>query len=108
MRRRGKSLGGRLGIPAERERTYVGVKLEWPLRAGAPQVGVPVAVTWPDGRSWPVERVLSVQEFGARALGNLVTRWNVLIFGRPKVLWSEGDRWFAVARNPREEQRRGS
>lgn len=105
MQRRGRSLAGRLGIPAERERTYVGVELEWPLRAGAPQVGVPVAVTWPDGRSWPIARVLSVQEFGTRALGNLVKRWNVLVLGRPKVIWSEGDRWFAVARSPGGDQR---
>lgn len=105
MRHGGRPLAGRFGIPVESERTYVRVELVRPLRAGAPQVDVPVAVTWPDGRSWPIERVLSAQEYGRRSLGNLVTRWNVLLLGRPKVIWSEGDRWFAVAKRPRGEKR---
>lgn len=94
---RGRSLAGRFGIPEEAERTYVEVALERPMPVSPPNTAEPVAVTWPDGRSWPVERVLSVQRFGSRSADNLVTRWNVLILGRPKVIWSEGDRWFAVA-----------
>ncbi|WP_273397917.1 hypothetical protein [Thermophilibacter mediterraneus] len=101
----GRPLAGRFGIPLECERTYVSVELVRPLRAGAPQVNVPVAVTWPDGRSWPIERVLSTQEYGRRSLDNLVTRWNVLILDLPKVIWSEGGRWFVVAKHQRGDKR---
>lgn len=100
-----RSLAGRFGIPLEPERTYVGVEVERGYRDGGGFTYTPRTVTWPDGRSWPIERVLTVQEFGRRSSGNLVTRWNVLILGQPKVLWSEGDRWFAVARKRKGEGR---
>ena len=98
-----RSLAGRFGIPVESDRTYVAVEVERDVRPGGGVTVTPLSVTWPDGRSWPIERTLTVQEFGSRSAGNLVTLWNVLILGRPKVLWSEDDRWFAVARKRRRE-----
>ncbi|MDN0056571.1 hypothetical protein [Collinsella ihumii] len=94
----GKSLAGKLGIPAAADRAYVGVETRLETRPGGSLRVLPVSVTWPDGRRWEISRIYSSTELGSVADGNLVTRWNVLIAGQPKVLWQEGSFWFVRPR----------
>lgn len=89
-----KSLAGKLGIPREDERAYVAVDARTSIRPGGLPETSPVRVGWPDGRSWPVERVIGRDEYGSLADGNLVVRWRVMIAGRPKILYQESDRWY--------------
>lgn len=95
-RRRMRSLAGTCGIPREAERVYVGVFLVPPPHADAYSQAVPRRVTWPDGRSWEVERAKLSRTFGVPYLGTYVERWEVYIRRRSRTLWWEAGRWFVV------------
>lgn len=90
MRR--KSLAGTNGIPREGERAYVRVDAIGgdtdPMTARITEVALG------DGRSWPVDSVVSRRSFGRAVLGNLCVRVDVIIAKRPKRIWWEGGRWF--------------
>lgn len=97
-----KSLAGKLGIPLEADRTDVRVDVLHRMRPGGLPAELPVRVTWSDGRSWHIERIIGRDEYGSKADGNLVVRWRVLIAGQPKVLYQQGSSWFVRARRKTE------
>lgn len=94
-----KNLAGKLGIPREGDRADVAVDTETVMRPGGIPDMRPVRVRWPDGRSWPIDRVTGRDEYGSPADANLVVRWRVMIGTQPKTLYQEGTRWY-VRRKP--------
>lgn len=58
----------------------------------------PLAVTWEDGATYEVDRLLYVCRAASLKAGGAGTRYTVRIRGRETYLFEEDGRWFVEAR----------
>lgn len=93
-----KSLAGRCGIPAEADRIYVGVDTQAVNASPTTWDSRPVAVYWPDGRSWKIESIYRKREYGRAEFGNRCVRYDVCIRKQEKTIWCENGAWFVERR----------
>jgi len=62
---------------------------------------LPRAVTWEDGRTYEVERVLDIRPAASLKCGGAGIRYKIRVRGRDTYLWLEDQRYFVERRNPR-------
>lgn len=58
----------------------------------------PIAITWEDGRRFPIDRVLDARKAASLKAGGIGTRYLVRILGRERFLWFEDPSWFVEVR----------
>ena len=61
---------------------------------------VPVSVTWEDGRTFPVDRVLEMRAAASLKVGGAGLRYRVRIGRSETYLFLEENRWFVEAKGP--------
>lgn len=61
---------------------------------------VPVSVTWEDGRTFPVDRVLEMRPAASLKVGGAGLRYRVRIGRSETYLFLEENRWFVEAKGP--------
>lgn len=54
----------------------------------------PLSFTWPDGRTFAIDRVLDVCQAASRKQGGCGTRYLCRVRGRKILLYREDTRWF--------------
>lgn len=76
-------------------RTYVKVFME------VNEVGdvLPVRITWADGRTFEVDRLLDVRRAAATKAGGQGMRYTCRILGRETYLFEDEGRWFVEAKD---------
>ena len=61
---------------------------------------VPVSVTWEDGRTFPVDRVLEMRPAASLKVGGAGLRYRGRIGRSETYLFLEENRWFVEAKGP--------
>ena len=59
----------------------------------------PISVTWEDGRSYNIDKVVDVRRAYAEKVGGTAMRYTVKIAGQQTYIFSENGRWFAEGKN---------
>ena len=59
---------------------------------------LPMEVCWPDGRIFPVDRVLDVRQAASLKVGGCGMRYTCRILGKQTYLFFEEDRWFVESK----------
>lgn len=75
---------------ASRKKTYVEVTARFDSSGGV----IPLSITWTDGRTFEIDRVLDIRKAASLKVGGLGTRYLCEISGSKTFLWFEGPAWF--------------
>ena len=62
---------------------------------------LPRAITWEDGHSYEIDRVLDIRPTASLKAGGAGIRYTVLVEGKRKYLWLEDQRYFVERKRPR-------
>ena len=79
------------------EQTYRKAYIAVNLRVGKDGSVRPKSIVWENGKTYPIERVLTVMSCASLRVGGRGTRYTVLIGGRERCLYEEDGRWFVEA-----------
>ena len=74
-------------------RVYVKVVAEFDEEGGVH----PLSITWEDGRTFEVDRVLDVRREASTKVGGQGIRYTCRILGRETYLFEDDGRWFVEA-----------
>lgn len=55
----------------------------------------PISVTWEDGRTYSIDKVIDIRRAYAEKTGGTAIRYTVRITGKQTYIFSENGRWFA-------------
>jgi hypothetical protein len=55
---------------------------------------IPLRITWPDGRVFEVDKVISIERAAAFKIGGYGIRYTVRIRDKETFIWRDGDTWF--------------
>ncbi len=59
----------------------------------------PLSLTWPDGQSFTIDRVLDVRQAASLKVGGSGTRYTCRIMGREVYLFQDENCWFMEGRD---------
>ena len=62
---------------------------------------LPREITWEDGHSYEVERVLDIRPAASLKAGGAGIRYTILVEGKRKYFWLEDQRYFVERKRPK-------
>ncbi len=58
----------------------------------------PVSVTWEDGRSYNIDKVIDIRRAYAKKVGGTAIRYTVRIEGKETYIFAENGKWFVESK----------
>jgi hypothetical protein len=58
----------------------------------------PVSVTWEDGRSYSIDKVIDIRRAYAKKVGGTAVRYTVRIAGKETYIFAENGKWFVESK----------
>ena len=58
----------------------------------------PVSVTWEDGRSYTIDKVIDIRRAYAKKVGGTAIRYTVRIAGKETYIFAENGKWFVESK----------
>lgn len=58
----------------------------------------PVSVTWEDGRSYSIDKVIDIRRAYAKKVGGTAIRYTVRIAGKETYIFAENGKWFVESK----------
>jgi hypothetical protein len=59
---------------------------------------IPLSITWENGTTYEVDRILDVRKAASTKVGGCGTRYTVRILGKVTYIFNDGERWFVEAK----------